>query len=217
MNDFRAELRNKAAETERLKDRTDINIRDKSMRIVLLGPPGAGKGTQAKRIVSEYNIPHLSTGDMLRAAAQAETCIGKQVRQTIASGKLVPDLLVLAAVIERTSQADAARGFVLDGFPRTMSQAVTFDDFLDTEGLELDHVIELHADQKVLLDRITTRARQAKEGGSVVRTDDAAIRTNETNKIAEIPVPTNRRKPLLASNNFNHLRCVPLSEMSNMG
>ena len=142
------------------------------MRIVLLGPPGAGKGTQAKRIVSEYNIPHLSTGDMLRAAAQAETCIGKQVRQTIASGKLVPDLLVLAAVIERTSQADAVRGFVLDGFPRTMSQAVTFDDFLDTEGLELDHVIELHADQKVLLDRITTRARQAREGGGVVRTDD---------------------------------------------
>ena len=142
------------------------------MRIVLLGPPGAGKGTQAKRIVSEYNIPHLSTGDMLRAAAQAETSIGKQVKQTMASGKLVPDSLVLAAVIERTSKGDAARGFVLDGFPRTMSQAVAFDDFLDTEGLELDHVIELQADQKVLLDRITTRARQAKEGGSVVRTDD---------------------------------------------
>ena len=142
------------------------------MRIVLLGPPGAGKGTQAKHIVSEYNIPHLSTGDMLRAAAQAETRIGKQVKQTIASGKLVPDPLVLAAVIERTVQEDAARGFVLDGFPRTMSQAVTFDDFLDTEGLELDHVIELQADQKALLDRITTRACEAKEGGSAVRADD---------------------------------------------
>jgi adenylate kinase len=142
------------------------------MRIVLLGPPGAGKGTQAKRIVSEYNIPHLSTGDMLRAAAQAETRIGKQVKQTIASGKLVPDPLVLAAVIERTVHEDAARGFVLDGFPRTMSQAATFDDFLDTEGLELDHVIELQADQKALLDRITTRACEAKEGGSAVRADD---------------------------------------------
>jgi adenylate kinase len=109
---------------------------------------------------------------MLRAAAQAETRIGKQVRQTIASGKLVPDPLVLAAVIERTSQADAARGFVLDGLPRTMSQAVTFDDFLDTEGHELDHVIERQADRNVLLSRITTRAREAKEGGSVVRTDD---------------------------------------------
>jgi adenylate kinase len=169
MNDFR---RSKTAETKSLKIAPAQISRDKSMRIVLLGPPGAGKGTQAKRIVSEYNIPHLSTGDMLRAAAQAATPIGKQVKQTMTSGKLVSDSLVLAAVIERTSEADAARGFVLDGFPRTMSQAVTFDDFLDTEGLELDHVIELQADQKVLLDRITTRAREAKEGGSAVRTDD---------------------------------------------
>lgn len=142
------------------------------MRMVLLGPPGAGKGTQAQRIVGAYNIPHLSTGDMLRAAALADTCIGKKVKQTMASGKLVPDPLVLAAVIERISQPDAKHGFVLDGFPRTMSQAVTFDDLLDTEGLELDHVVELRADEKVLLDRIMTRAREAREGGSAVRTDD---------------------------------------------
>src|SRR5579859_7378278 len=164
--------RNKSRKRKGLKIAPTSISRNKAMRIVLLGPPGAGKGTQAKRIVSEYNIPHLSTGDMLRAAAQAETRIGKQVKQTIASGKLVPDPLVLAAVIERTSQADAARGFVLDGFPRTMSQAVTFDDVLDTEGLELDHVVELQADQKALLDRITTRACEAKEGGSAVRADD---------------------------------------------
>jgi adenylate kinase len=102
------------------------------MRIVLLGPPGAGKGTQAKRITGAYNIPHLSTGDMLRAAASAETNIGKKVKETMASGKLVPDPLVLAAVIERIAQSDARHGFVLDGFPRTISQAVTFDDLLHT-------------------------------------------------------------------------------------
>jgi len=138
------------------------------MRIVLLGPPGAGKGTQAKRITDAYNIPHLSTGDMLRAAASAETNIGKKVKETMASGKLVPDPLVLAAVIERV----ARHGFVLDGFPRTISQAVTFDDLLHTEGVELDHVIELHVDEEVLLDRIVTRAREAAQAGGAVRTDD---------------------------------------------
>src|SRR5258705_10780981 len=116
------------------------------MRIVLLGPPGTGQGTQAKRITDPYNIPHLSTGDMLRAAASAETNIGKKVKETMASGKLVPDPLVRAAVIERIAQSDARHGFVLDGFPRTISQAVTFDDLLHTEGVELDHVIELHVD-----------------------------------------------------------------------
>jgi adenylate kinase len=142
------------------------------MRIVLLGPPGAGKGTQAKRIVGAYNIPHLSTGDMLRAAALAETGTGEKIKQTMAEGKLVSDQLVTAAVIERISQPDARHGFVLDGFPRTMPQGVMFDDLLDTEGLDLDHVIELRADEKILLDRITTRACQAKQDGGSARADD---------------------------------------------
>ena len=142
------------------------------MRIVLLGPPGAGKGTQAKRITDAYNIPHLSTGDMLRAAASAETNIGKKVKETMASGKLVPDPLVLAAVIARIAQSDARHGFVLDGFPRTILQAVAFDDLLHTEGVELDHVIELHVDEEVLLDRIVTRAREAAQAGGAVRADD---------------------------------------------
>ncbi|MFB9269496.1 adenylate kinase [Bradyrhizobium erythrophlei] len=142
------------------------------MRIVLVGPPGAGKGTQARRLVEEYGVPHLSTGDMLRAAVEAETGIGRKVKETMANGGLVPDQLVIAAVIERISQADAARGFVLDGFPRTMAQAVSFDDLLDTEGLALDHVVELKADQNVLLDRIVTRAREAREQGGAVRPDD---------------------------------------------
>ena len=142
------------------------------MRIVLLGPPGSGKGTQAKRIVGRYNVPHLSTGDMLRAAAHAGTCIGNKVKETMASGALVPDPLVIAAVVERVTQKDAKPGFVLDGFPRTLPQAVTFDDLLHTEGLELDHVIELRADGEALLDRIMTRAREARQEGAAVRADD---------------------------------------------
>ena len=142
------------------------------MRIVLLGPPGAGKGTQAQSIVKKYGILHLSTGDMLRAAAQADTTIGRQVKQTMASGALVSDQLVIAAVVERISQDDARKGFILDGFPRTVSQAVTFDDLLQTERSELDHVIELRVDEKILLDRILVRAREAKEQGIAQRADD---------------------------------------------
>lgn len=142
------------------------------MRIVLLGPPGAGKGTQADCIVKKYGILHLSTGDMLRAAAQAETAIGQQVKHTMASGALVSDQLVIAAVVERISQNDARKGFILDGFPRTVSQAVTFDDVLHTECCELDHVIELQVDEKILLERIMTRANEAKQRGIAQRADD---------------------------------------------
>lgn len=142
------------------------------MRIVLLGPPGAGKGTQAKRVVDAYKLPHLSTGEMLRAAALDETCIGKKLQQTMADGKLVSDQLVIAAVIERIRQPDAKNGFVLDGFPRTISQAVTFDDLLHTDRLHLDHVIELRANEDLLLNRIMNRARETIEAGRAVRVDD---------------------------------------------
>ncbi|NEV01507.1 adenylate kinase [Bradyrhizobium uaiense] len=149
------------------------------MRIVLLGPPGAGKGTQAKRLVEEYGIPHLSTGDMLRAAVDADTGIGRKVKDIMMNGGLVPDQLVIATVIERISQADAGRGFVLDGFPRTMAQAVSFDKLLDAEGLAIDHVVELKADETVLLNRIEARAQEAREQGGAVRADD----NHETLKI----------------------------------
>ncbi len=142
------------------------------MRIVLLGPPGAGKGTQAESIVKKYGVLHLSTGDMLRAAAQADTEIGRKIKQTMASGALVSDRLVIAAVVERISQDDARKGFILDGFPRTVSQAVTFDDVLHTEHLELDHVVELQVDEKVLLGRILIRVNEAKERGIAQRADD---------------------------------------------
>jgi adenylate kinase len=139
---------------------------------VLLGPPGAGKGTQAQRIMEKFGIPHLSTGDMLRAAVHAETGIGRKAKQIMAEGKLVPDELVVAAVIERIAQPDAKRGFVLDGFPRTIGQATAFDDLLHTETAELDRVIELRADEEILLDRIETRAREARQNGRTVRADD---------------------------------------------
>src|SRR5215472_14597055 len=107
------------------------------MRIVLLGPPGAGKGTQAQRIVEKFDIPHLSTGEMLRAAVAADSAVGRQAKATMANGKLVPDHLVVAAVIERISRPDSKRGFVLDGFPRTIGQAVAFDNLLHKEAIEL--------------------------------------------------------------------------------
>lgn len=144
------------------------------MRIVLLGPPGAGKGTQAQRISAAYDILHLSTGEMLRALAATETVAGNRTRQAMASGQLVPDQDVIAAVFQRISQPDALRGFVLDGFPRTVSQAVVFDDLLDHEGAELHHAIELRADESILLDRIMTRAREAREAGCAVREDDTS-------------------------------------------
>ena len=133
------------------------------MRIVLLGPPGAGKGTQANRIAERLHIPHLSTGDMLRAAVQSQTSIGKQAKVLMEKGELVPDELVVAAVVERISQPDAKHGFVLDGFPRTIAQASAFDEVF---------VIELKVDHDRLLERIVTRAREAAERGETVRADD---------------------------------------------
>ena len=142
------------------------------MRIVLLGPPGAGKGTQAQRIIDKFSIPHLSTGDMLRTAVHAGTDIGRKAKEIMAEGKLVPDHLVVAAVIERIAQPDSKRGFVLDGFPRTIGQAVAFDELLHKDAVDLDRVVELMADEDILLDRIETRAQEAKARGHTVRADD---------------------------------------------
>lgn len=134
------------------------------MRLILLGPPGAGKGTQAQRIVEKHGIPQLSTGDMLRAAKDAGTEIGLRAGALMSAGKLVPDEVVNAAVSERIDQPDCANGFILDGYPRTLVQADAVEEMLRSKGTALDVVIELEVDDAILVDRVSGRFTCAKCG-----------------------------------------------------
>jgi adenylate kinase len=142
------------------------------MRVVLLGPPGAGKGTQAKELVARYEIAQLSTGDMLRAAVAAGTPIGLKAKDIMARGELVPDDIVVAIVGDRIEQPDARRGFILDGFPRTVPQAEALDRILAKKGQRLDAVVELKVDPDILLRRIENRVEQMKLRGEPLRADD---------------------------------------------
>jgi adenylate kinase len=142
------------------------------MRIVLLGPPGAGKGTQAKELVSKYGIVQLSTGDMLRAAVAAGTPIGLKAKDIMARGALVPDDVVVGIVSDRCDQADAKSGFILDGFPRTVPQAEALDRMLETKGQRLDAVVELKVDPDILVRRIESRIEEMKRRGEAIRADD---------------------------------------------
>jgi len=142
------------------------------MRLIMLGPPGAGKGTQAVRIADRLGVRHLSTGEMLRAAVQAETEIGVQVRVIIEAGALVPDHMVLRIVADRIDAPDAEAGFVLDGFPRTVGQAEGLDRLLAERRIQLDAVVEIRVDEDALLDRILTRATEMAARGERVRKDD---------------------------------------------
>jgi adenylate kinase len=144
------------------------------MRLILLGPPGAGKGTQAQRIVEKHGIPQLSTGDMLRAAVAAETEVGKRAKAVMDAGNLVSDEIVNAIVSERIDQPDCANGFILDGYPRTLVQADAVDAMLKEKGQVLDVAIELVVDDAAMVGRILRRAEEARAAGQAVRKDDNA-------------------------------------------
>ena len=141
------------------------------MNIILLGPPGAGKGTQAQRLVDERDMIQLSTGDMLRAARTSGTDMGNKVAAIMDAGELVTDEIVIG-LIEEQLQGDAKGGFIFDGFPRTLAQADALGELLDRMGQPLDHVVELEVNDEVLVDRIVNRAKEAAAAGQPVRADD---------------------------------------------
>jgi adenylate kinase len=142
------------------------------MRLILLGPPGAGKGTQAQRLVQKYGIVQLSTGEMLRAAVSAQTPVGLQAKDIMASGSLVPDEIVIGIISDRLDQPDMKNGFILDGFPRTVPQAAALDELLKKKHMKLDAVIELRVNESALLNRVETRVAEMQARGEEVRIDD---------------------------------------------
>lgn len=144
------------------------------MILMLLGPPGAGKGTQSQLISEKLGIPQLSTGDMLRAAVKAETPVGLKAKQVMASGGLVNDEIVIGIIADRISEPDCSKGFILDGFPRTLAQADALDKLLKSKHRKIDCVIELKVDDSKLVERIECRARETKAAGGTVRADDNA-------------------------------------------
>ncbi len=142
------------------------------MRLILLGPPGSGKGTQAQRLVKRHGIAQLSTGEMLRAAVAAQTPVGLRAKDVMASGGLVPDDIVIGIISDRLDQPDAKKGFILDGFPRTVRQAEALDELLKKKHMKLDAVIELRVNESALLERVETRVAEMRARGEEVRIDD---------------------------------------------
>jgi adenylate kinase len=142
------------------------------MRLILLGPPGSGKGTQAQRLVQRYGIVQLSTGEMLRAAVAAQTPIGLEAKHIMEAGHLVPDEIVVGIISDRIDEPDAVNGFILDGFPRTVRQAEELDELLKQKRMTLDAVVELKVNESALLARVENRAAESRARGEEVRADD---------------------------------------------
>jgi adenylate kinase len=154
-----------------------------AMRLVFIGPPGAGKGTQAERLIKTYNLAHLSTGDMLRAARDAKTEIGKKADVYMSAGQLVPDDIILGIIRERLAQADCKQGYLLDGFPRTIAQAEGLDAMLKQDGTPLDVVLELRVPEEELFRRLAGRGR-ADDRPEVIRQRLVAYR-NQTEPLLD--------------------------------
>lgn len=162
------------------------------MIVIFLGPPGAGKGTQAAHIVERYGIPQLSTGDMLRAAVAAKTPVGLKAKAIMDAGNLVSDDVVAAIIEERIEQQDCAPGFLLDGFPRTIPQAEILDAILSKKGRAVDAVVELKVDEAALIDRLRNRIKETKARGEEPRADD-----NEETFAKRLQVYRDQTAPLI--------------------
>jgi adenylate kinase len=159
------------------------------MRLILLGPPGAGKGTQAKNLTDAYGIPQLSTGDILRSAIKARTPLGLEAKAVVDRGDLVSDEIVNGIVSERLDAEDAHRGFILDGFPRTIAQAEALEEMLQEKGMKLDAVIEITADADTLTRRIINRAREAAATTGARADDNEDVVRNRLNVYREQTAP----------------------------
>ena len=144
------------------------------MKLILLGPPGAGKGTQAQVLAEKHGLVQLSTGEMLRAAVKAGSEVGRKAEAVMKSGGLVPDEIVIGIIADRIEEPDCARGFILDGFPRTLKQADALGSLLTSKGKDLDAVVEIKVCDTILVSRIENRARETLAAGGTVRADDNA-------------------------------------------